>query len=86
MQVFATVVAGDDYGSSTEGGAAMSGPGETRPAGEGVNDEEMAREVAGQTSSDLKAATSSSGRPRVPRATPRPPRPSRRSCRAERAR
>jgi hypothetical protein len=55
MQVFATVVAGDDYGSSTEGGAAMSGPGETRPAGEGVNDEEMAREVAGQTSSDLKA-------------------------------
>jgi hypothetical protein len=56
--VFATVVAGDDYGSSTEeteGEAAMSGPGETRPAGEGVDDEEMAREVAGQTSSDLKA-------------------------------
>jgi hypothetical protein len=52
---FVTVVGGDDYGSSTEGGAAMSGPGETRPAGEGVSDEEMAREVAGQTSSDLKA-------------------------------
>jgi hypothetical protein len=33
----------------------MSGPGETRPAGEGVSDEEMAREVADQTSSDLKA-------------------------------
>lgn len=33
----------------------MSGPGETRPAGEGVSDEEMAREVAGQTSPDLKA-------------------------------
>jgi hypothetical protein len=33
----------------------MSGPGETRPAGEGVSDEEMAREVAAQTSSDLKA-------------------------------
>lgn len=33
----------------------MSGPGETRPAGEGVDDEEMVREVAGQTSSDLKA-------------------------------
>jgi hypothetical protein len=49
------VVAGDDYRSSTEGGAVMSGPGETRPAGEGVSDEEMAREVAGQTSSDLKA-------------------------------
>lgn len=56
--MFATVVAGDDYGLSTEGtegGAAMSGPGDTRPAGEGVDDEEMAREVAGQTSSDLKA-------------------------------
>ena len=37
----------------------MSAPGETpgttRPAGEGVSDEEMARQVAGQTSSDLKA-------------------------------
>jgi deglycase len=33
----------------------MSGPGRTRPAGEGVSDEEMVREVAGQTSSDLKA-------------------------------
>jgi len=33
----------------------MSGPGETRPAGEGVSDDEMAREVADQTSSDLKA-------------------------------
>lgn len=33
----------------------MGGPGETRPAGEGVSDEEMAREVADQTSSDLKA-------------------------------
>jgi hypothetical protein len=33
----------------------MSGPGETRAAGEGLSDEEMAREVAGQTSSDLKA-------------------------------
>ena len=33
----------------------MSGPGQTRPAGEGVSDEEMAREVADQTSSDLKA-------------------------------
>lgn len=29
--------------------------GQTRPAGEGVSDEEMAREVADQTSSDLKA-------------------------------
>jgi hypothetical protein len=29
--------------------------GETRPAGEGLSDEEMAREVADQTSSDLKA-------------------------------
>jgi hypothetical protein len=29
--------------------------GQTRPAGEGVDDEEMTREVAGQTSSDLKA-------------------------------
>lgn len=33
----------------------MSGPGETRPAGEGLTDEEMAREIADQTSSDLKA-------------------------------
>ena len=33
----------------------MSGPGQSRPAGEGVSDEEMVREVAGQTSSDLKA-------------------------------
>jgi hypothetical protein len=33
----------------------MSGPGETRPAGDGVSDEEMARAVADQTSSDLKA-------------------------------
>lgn len=33
----------------------MSGPGETRPAGAGVSDEEMTREVAEQTSSDLKA-------------------------------
>jgi hypothetical protein len=29
--------------------------GETRPAGEGVSDEEMVREVADQTSSDLTA-------------------------------
>jgi hypothetical protein len=29
--------------------------GETRPAGEGVSDEEMSRQVADQTSSDLKA-------------------------------
>jgi hypothetical protein len=29
--------------------------GDTRPAGEGVSDEEMARQVADQTSSDLKA-------------------------------
>jgi hypothetical protein len=29
--------------------------GETRPAGEGISDDEMAREVAEQTSSDLKA-------------------------------
>jgi hypothetical protein len=33
----------------------MSGPGETRPAGEGVSDEEMAAQVAGQTDSDLQA-------------------------------
>lgn len=29
--------------------------GETRPAGEGLSDEEMSRQVAEQTSSDLKA-------------------------------
>jgi hypothetical protein len=29
--------------------------GETRPAGSGVSDEEMVREVADQTSSDLQA-------------------------------
>jgi hypothetical protein len=29
--------------------------GETKPAGEGVSDEDMARQVADQTSSDLKA-------------------------------
>lgn len=29
--------------------------GDTKPAGEGVSDEEMVREVAGQTSSDLAA-------------------------------
>ena len=28
---------------------------ETKPAGEGVSDEEMSRQVADQTSSDLKA-------------------------------
>ncbi len=28
--------------------------GETKPAGEGLSDEELARQVAGQTSSDLK--------------------------------
>jgi deglycase len=33
----------------------MSEIGETRPAGEGISDEEMTREVANQTSSDLKA-------------------------------
>jgi hypothetical protein len=33
----------------------MSGPGETRPAGEGRSDAELSREVADQTSSDLKA-------------------------------
>lgn len=33
----------------------MGAAGETRPAGEGVDDEEMVREVAEQTSSDLKA-------------------------------
>jgi hypothetical protein len=39
-------------------GSGMSearGAGETRPAGEGVSDEEMVREVADQTSSDLMA-------------------------------
>jgi hypothetical protein len=50
-----TVQPGDDYLASALGGAVMSGPGETRPAGEGVSDDEMAREVARQTSSDLKA-------------------------------
>lgn len=29
--------------------------GDTKPAGEGISDEEMVKEVAGQTSSDLKA-------------------------------
>lgn len=29
--------------------------GDTRPAGEGVSDEDMAKQVADQTSSDLKA-------------------------------
>lgn len=29
--------------------------GETKPAGEGLSDEELARQVADQTSSDLKA-------------------------------
>jgi hypothetical protein len=29
--------------------------GETKPAGEGVSDEDMVRQVADQTSSDLKA-------------------------------
>ena len=33
----------------------MSGPGQTRPAGEGRSGEELSREVADQTSSDLKA-------------------------------
>jgi hypothetical protein len=33
----------------------MSELGETRPAGEGISDEEMSRQVADQTSSDLKA-------------------------------
>ena len=33
----------------------MGGAGDTRPAGAGVDDEEMVREVAEQTSSDLKA-------------------------------
>jgi hypothetical protein len=32
----------------------MSDVGETRPAGEGVSDEELVRQVAGQTPSDLK--------------------------------
>jgi hypothetical protein len=34
----------------------MSEPGTTKPAGEGVSDEEFAEQVAEQTSSDLKAA------------------------------
>lgn len=33
----------------------MSGPGETAPAGEGLSDDEMAKQVADQTSNDLKA-------------------------------
>ena len=33
----------------------MEPSGETRAAGEGLSDEEMARQVADQTSSDLKA-------------------------------
>jgi protease I len=32
----------------------MSDQGETRPAGEGLSDEEMAEQVANQTASDLK--------------------------------
>lgn len=32
----------------------MSESGNTKPAGEGISDEEMARQVAGQTASDLK--------------------------------
>lgn len=35
--------------------ADMSGSGETKPAGEGLTDEEMAQEVSEETSSDLKA-------------------------------
>ncbi|HEV7654705.1 MAG TPA: hypothetical protein VGP36_08205 [Mycobacteriales bacterium] len=34
---------------------ASNDAGTTKPAGDGVDDEEMVREVAGQTSSDLKA-------------------------------
>jgi hypothetical protein len=34
----------------------MADQGEVRPAGEGVTDEEMAEQVAGQTASDLKNA------------------------------
>ena len=33
----------------------MTGPGETRAAGERRSDDELSREVADQTSSDLKA-------------------------------
>jgi hypothetical protein len=49
-------VVGDHYHvESVREEPRMSGPGQTRPAGEGVSDEEMAREVADQTSPDLKA-------------------------------
>jgi len=34
----------------------MSDQGDTRPAGEGLTDEEMAEQVANQTASDLKHA------------------------------
>ncbi|MFL6162512.1 MAG: hypothetical protein ACJ74U_09795 [Jatrophihabitantaceae bacterium] len=34
----------------------MSDQGDVRPAGEGVTDEEMVQQVAGQTASDLKNA------------------------------
>ncbi|HEU5270500.1 MAG TPA: hypothetical protein VFU36_11305 [Jatrophihabitans sp.] len=34
----------------------MADQGEVRPAGEGLTDEEMAEQVAGQTASDLKNA------------------------------
>jgi len=34
----------------------MGEQGEVRPAGEGLTDEEMAEQVAGQTASDLKHA------------------------------
>jgi len=34
----------------------MAEQGEVRPAGEGLTDEEMAEQVAGQTASDLKNA------------------------------
>lgn len=34
----------------------MTDQGEVRPAGEGLTDEEMAEQVAGQTASDLKNA------------------------------
>lgn len=50
-----TTPATDGDSNGDGGSAAMSGPGETRPAGEGLDDEEMARQVAGQTDSDLKA-------------------------------
>ena len=33
----------------------MADVGETRPAGDGVSDEQMTQQVAGQTSSDLDA-------------------------------